>query len=89
MEKLLSVAVIFEKTGGNGFYLPEIILAGIRFCINNLFLQDTVTVVMHKSRRFLKEISKGDSLLEGLLRAPPIYCVSTILTLLWPHDSNK
>ena len=57
--KLLSVALISEKIGSNGFQLPEIyfILAGIRFCINNLFVQDTVTVVTHKRRQFLKKIS--------------------------------
>ena len=30
---------------------------GIRFCINNLSLQDTATVVTHKTRWFLQNIS--------------------------------
>ena len=52
MEKLLSVAVMSEKIGENGFHWPEVklILAGIRFCINNFSLQDTATVATHKTR---------------------------------------
>ena len=54
MEKLLSVAVISEKIGGNGFTLARKLIY-----INNLFLQDTITVPTHKRKRFLKEISIG------------------------------
>ena len=50
---------VWKKIGENAIHLPEIkfILAGVRFCINNLFLQDTATVATHKMRWFLKDIS--------------------------------
>ena len=54
----LSVAGVSEiNIEETSFHLTEIkfILAGIRFCIINLFLQDTATVPIHKG--FLKDIS--------------------------------
>ena len=38
------------------------LLARIRFCINNLFPEDKVTVATQKKRRFLKEISAGQKI---------------------------
>ena len=49
------MAVMSEKIGENGFHKPEInfILAGIRFYIKNLSLQDTATVATNFERTFL------------------------------------
>ena len=46
-----------QNVGGKGFDWPEIklILSGITFSINNLFLEDTATVATHTG--FLKAIS--------------------------------
>ena len=35
----------------------KFMLAGIRFCTKNFFLQDTATVATHKRRQFLRDIS--------------------------------
>ena len=47
------------KIEGNDFHQPEIkfILAVMRCCINNLFLQNRAAVARHKRRCFLKDIS--------------------------------
>ena len=47
------------KIEDNDFHQPEIkfILAVMRCCINNLFLQNRAAVARHKRRCFLKDIS--------------------------------
>ena len=50
-------SVLARKSNGFQQSKTQFILAGIRFCINSLFVQDTVTVVTHKRRQFLKKIS--------------------------------